>query len=185
MGYSISVALPTRAERDRMLAFLDTQDWERLADISAPDIAGGSLNGGPVAGADLAYPPDSVSPDRLLGFNGSGIPHAAWAVVGWVAAQYRKEGKHPHFYYDSERMTCVVDDDPTNTTRHFQVDQQGVFVIRPEKAVGFWGMADAFFKEMAGRGKQAKLAEQDWIRHMGQAWAQHNAPETPAKRPKP
>lgn len=172
MGYSISVALPDRKTRDRMLDFFKTLDWMTLRQACGQEGAGLRTV---VEGRLLAYPPKGVSLERMLGFNGSMIPHAAWAVVAWVATQFRAAGQDPVIYYDQEAFPCTVTDDPSHPSQHFLVDDQGVFVIRKEDKPLLLRVLQGLGKDRQHDLDQGKLREQAWIRQMNEAWRAFNA----------
>lgn len=172
MGYSISVAVPDRKTRDRLFDFFKTLDWMALREASGPE---GTNLRTVVEGRLLAYPPKGVNLDQVLGFNGSMIPHAAWAVVAWVATQFRAPGQDPVIYYDDEALPCTVADDPTHSSRHFLVDNQGVFVIREENRPLLLRVLQGLAKDSKHDLEQGKLREQAWIRNMNDAWRAFNA----------
>lgn len=181
MGYSLSVALPDPAARDRMLAFLQAQDWTGLQAAVDQDALASSARLAVVGGEDLSYSPRQTDPACLLGFNGTAIPHAAWAVVAWVATKAGTPGRPAPLWHDSERLRCVVDDNPDLDTRRFQVDSQGVFVLKPDKDPWPARLASA----LAGR-RQARRDEQAWMRQLNDAWNATLAVDAPkANGPRP
>ena len=178
MTYSISVALADRQARDEMLVFLEQQDWEALHQTTRKNATGGGVWPLSVVGGEhLNYPPNR-SPETLLGFNASLMPHAAWAVCAWVSVVACPKGQEPHFWYDAERMACVVHDDPNFKTRHFQVDSQGVMVLKPHAEPFALRVASLMLGHTGGRRK-----EQAWIAAMAADWRARQAiPQAPPGR---
>lgn len=124
----------------------------------------------PVAGPDLAYAPDKddgVDEDRLLGFNGSRIPHTAWAVIAWVATQYAKPGQNPVFWYDNEQVECEITQDPKIRTGNFMVDPGGVFLPNEDKIPG---LPSLLFASKMKKKAQAHAQEREWIQGLHDRW---------------
>ena len=173
MGYSISVELPSTQARDEMLSFLHAQDWEGLAKSLSGNFREEGTVLFPVPGPDLAYAPreeDGVDPSRLLGYNGSLIPHSAWSVIAWIATQHAKPGHAPYFWYDHEKIECEITDDPLLRSGNFMVDEDGVFIPRKAKKAGLKGMVLSFIID---KSNQALLNEQKLSSRLPPDWFIH------------
>ncbi len=127
MGYSLSVVLKNKNERDEMLGFLCRDDISSIISRSLENAKQEAII--PVEGKRLGYSPSLKSLDSVMGFNGRGITDPMWLVAGWVAckAGVRYEG-NPYLYYDRQLIPIIF-----NQTHHgnqspgsLQADSNGV-----------------------------------------------------------
>lgn len=137
MGYSISVAFKTKAQRDGAMAFLLTQDVEGL------------LAGDPtrpmqrfLEGEDLGYPPKRFPTDRLLGIHGSLISDASWSVLIFAAS--RMPGAASKIYYDSSEIFRVGQSEEAD----LRADATGLFL--PRTTPGFLKTMETLARRVQG-----------------------------------
>lgn len=164
MGYSLSVVLKNKNERDEMLSFLYRDDISSIISKALQNIKHETIS--PVEGAGLGYSPPLKSLDSVLGFNGRDISSPMWLVAGWVAckAGVRYRG-NPYLYYDRQRIPIFfnqshhIDQNPGS----LQADSHGVLLLPKRKIMDV----------LAGRPSSRGLPEM--VNSLNETWNREHA----------
>lgn len=160
MSYSISVGFATSKQKADMLAFWNSQDHTEFQDILEKE-EGYADQGILSEKSELGYPPEVLA-DRVLGFNGSSIPHIFWAFCAWMVVQ----NPGSSMYYDHEVMPIKVyhEPHPKQLGKEFAVDKEGVFIQRPSP---FWSKIVQSW--------DTKQQTRAWLIDLTEKWKAHQA----------